>query len=310
MAQRSEPNFDAVTALSLGARDHQEDAVVADFPLGGDLGLIVLSDGMGGHAAGDVASKIVMTEVFSELKLQASNPETLRRGLPELLLGAATAANDCIRAHIMENPDAEGMGATLIAAVMNRGRLNWISIGDSPLFLYRDGTLSQLNEDHSMAPQIDFMVETGLMDPETAVDHPDRNCLTSVLAGDEIAKIDCPEQSFALRDGDIVIAASDGLQFLENWEISKILKGRVEDPSKEIARHFLDELERIDDPDQDNVSIVVVKVSLPDADVHALDATRVATRPLRDSAEAAAEGHFVRPRRVAPTRLVHAEARR
>ena len=265
---------------------------------------------MGGHAAGDVASKIVMTEVFSELKLQASNPETLRRGLPELLLGAATAANDCIRAHIMENPDAEGMGATLIAAVMNRGRLNWISIGDSPLFLYRDGTLSQLNEDHSMAPQIDFMVETGLMDPETAVDHPDRNCLTSVLAGDEIAKIDCPEQSFALRDGDIVIAASDGLQFLENWEISKILKGRVEDPSKEIARHFLDELERIDDPDQDNVSIVVVKVSLPDADVHALDATRVATRPLRDSAEAAAEGHLVRPRRVAPTRLVHAEARR
>ncbi len=310
MAQRSETLFDGVTALSQGARDHQEDAVVADFPVGGDLGLIVLSDGMGGHAAGDVASKIVMTEVFSELKLQASNPEVLRRGLPDLLSDAANAANDCIRAHIAEHPESEGMGATLIAAVLNRGRLHWISIGDSPLFLYRDGTLSQLNEDHSMAPQIDFMVEAGLLDADAAIDHPDRNCLTSVLAGDEIAKIDCPEHPFTLRDGDIVVAASDGLQFLEDWEISKILEIRAEDPSADIAQNFLEEIARVDDPDQDNISIAVVKVSLPEADVHALDNARVATRPLRESAEAVAEGHFVRPRRVGLTRLIHAEARR
>lgn len=309
MARRSEPEFEAVTALSQGARDHQEDAVVADFPVGADLGLIVLSDGMGGHAAGDVASKIVMTEVFSELKLQSDEQGLTSDRLPGILMDAAAAANDCIRAHITENPEAEGMGATLVAAVMNKGRLNWLSVGDSPLYLYRGGELSQLNEDHSMAPQIDFMVESGLLDQEAARDHPDRNCLTSVLAGDEIAKIDCPAQAFALRDGDIVVAASDGLQFMENWEIAAILSEKSDAPAGSIARSLLDGIAEIDDPDQDNISIAVVKVTLPEGDVHSLDTARVATRPLLLTPEDAVETK-VRPRRVAQTRLVHAEARR
>ena len=81
MRQDSETRFDVTTALSVGARDHQEDAVVADFPMGSDMGFVVLSDGMGGHAAGDMASKIVMTEVFCELKFQS--------GAPEVVVGSA-----------------------------------------------------------------------------------------------------------------------------------------------------------------------------------------------------------------------------
>ncbi len=262
MPRLSETQFDAVSALWKGARDHQEDAVVADFPLGSEGGVIVLSDGMGGHAAGDVASKIVMTEVFSELKFQISGPGLPPGEVARILRGAAEGANDCLRAHIAASPEVRGMGATLVAALVAGDRLHWISVGDSLLLLFRDGRLRQLNEDHSMAPQIDFMVTSGMMDSETARDHPDRNALLSVLAGDPIVRIDCPEAGLLLRDGDILIAASDGLQFLDLRVIERILGDHRTQHSYALARLLLGEIAELDDPDQDNASIAVVKVQL------------------------------------------------
>jgi hypothetical protein len=164
------------------------------------------------------------------------------------------------------------MGATLVVPALVENRLWWISVGDSPLFLYRGGKLSQLNEDHSMAPQIDFMVKSGLMDPEVAANHPDRNCLISVLMGSKIAKIDCPAKPHELKAGDIVVCSSDGLQFLTNAQIEKVLARYRKARSTEIAERLLDELARLDDPDQDNISFTVIKVN--DASV----------RPKRDRA--------------------------
>ncbi|MEM1064292.1 MAG: protein phosphatase 2C domain-containing protein [Pseudomonadota bacterium] len=256
-------------------RDHQEDAVVSDFPLGSDFGVAVLADGMGGHAAGDVASKIVMTEVYSELKFQSAAPEVLAANMVSVLHGAAESANACLRAHVQENPEAAGMGATLVAVVLNGSRMHWISVGDSPLYLFRNGQLRQLNEDHSMAPQIDFMVNSGLMDSEIGRDHPDRNCLTSVLAGDEIVRIDCPLDPFVLQNGDIVLVSSDGLQFLEHDEIAQTLGTLKDKPATDIASRLLAALEELADPDQDNVSMAVIKVALDET-----TSGRVATRPL------------------------------
>jgi hypothetical protein len=153
------------------------------------------------------------------------------------------------------------MGATLVVPALIENRLWWISIGDSPLFLFRGGKLRQLNEDHSMAPQIDFMVKSGLMDPQVAANHPDRNCLISVLMGSRIPKIDCPGKPFELQAGDIVLCASDGLQFLSNAQIEKVLNRYRKTRSTEIAERLLDELARLDDPDQDNISFTVIKVN-------------------------------------------------
>jgi hypothetical protein len=153
------------------------------------------------------------------------------------------------------------MGATLVVPALVENRLWWISVGDSPLFLYRNGRLSQLNEDHSMAPQIDFMVKSGLMDPQVAANHPDRNCLISVLMGTRIPKIDCPTKPFELMAGDIVVCASDGLQFLTNAQIEKVLAKYRKTRSTEIAERLLEELIRLDDPDQDNISFTVIKVN-------------------------------------------------
>lgn len=251
--------YDVASAICLGQREIQEDAIICDFPLGSNLGFAVLSDGMGGHAAGDTASKIVVTEVFSELKLQSGDPRRLEQDITDILLGAAMAANDCIGSHAGSEPGTRGMGATLVAPVLIANRLYWVSVGDSPLLLYRDGTLSQLNEDHSMAPQIDYLARSGIMSVETAMNHPDRNCLTSVLAGQQIDQIDCPGTPVQLMRGDIVIAASDGLQFLANAEIADLLGDCRDKTSAEISGALLRCLAELDDPDQDNVSFCVIR---------------------------------------------------
>ncbi|MEM6387967.1 MAG: protein phosphatase 2C domain-containing protein [Pseudomonadota bacterium] len=283
--------YDVASVLNRGCRDYQEDAIATDFPIGADFGYAVLSDGMGGHAAGDVASKIVVTEVFSELKFQSSDIDGLVKHMGEVLRSAAVSANECMAAHAASNPQTAGMGATLVAPVFIHSELYWISIGDSPLFLMRGGRLRQLNEDHSLGPHIDYMVRSGMMPEDLGRNHPDRNALTSVLIGETIERIDCPSRPFQLKDGDILIVASDGLQFLSNRQITKIMNDYSEQGAVEIATALLDELRELDDPEQDNVCFSVVKIELaatgeahdsaPEFEKVVSRPPRVQTRPIR-----------------------------
>lgn len=259
MTRTAEIELETASALAQGSRARQEDALATAFPRGGDVGFAVLSDGMGGHAAGDLASRIIVTEVFAELTLRLSRPDLDPATIPALLREAVTVANHCLRDRIAEEPDTRGMGGTVIVIAVAGDRLYWISVGDSPLYLYRGGRLLRLNDDHSMAPQIDLMARQGMIDTETARTHPQRNCLTSALIGKEIPEVDCPDEAFALRPGDLVLAASDGLQFLPDTAIGGILKRARRKPTGRIADALLAGVERLADPDQDNVSLVVVK---------------------------------------------------
>ena len=110
------------------------------------------------------------------------------------------------------------------------------------------------------APQIDLMVKSGMLDAETARHHPDRNCLTSVLMGREIAKMDCNKPPLELRPGNIVIVSSDGLQFLSNQEIQDIVKKHRDCRSSELVDALMQAVEDLGDPDQDNISFAVIKV--------------------------------------------------
>ena len=261
MWRSPEPRFDVASAICQGGRDYQEDAIVTDFPFGSDSGVVVLADGMGGHAAGDVASKIVVTEVFSELKFESANFADFESEIPNYLTRAAAGANQVVRQHVSEHPETRGMGATLVSLVLIENRMYWMSIGDSPLYHFRSGKLSQLNEDHSMAPQIDFMVKSGLLDPEAGKNHPDRNCLTSVILGDRVAKSDCPRTPFELQVGDIVVVSSDGLQYLDEAQIQKILYRYRRKKAAEIAGYLLEAIEALADPDQDNCTFSVIKLN-------------------------------------------------
>jgi PPM family protein phosphatase len=256
-----EPRYDVASGISQGARDYQEDAITADFPVGAEAGFVVLADGMGGHAAGDVASKVVLTEVYSELKFHFADVEAFEGKAPEVLRGIADQANVTLREHTRNHPETAGMGATLVVPCLIENRLWWISVGDSPLFLYRGGKLVQLNEDHSMAPQIDFMVKSGMMSAQDGANHPDRNCLISVLMGGRIPRIDCPTKPYDLMSGDILVCSSDGLQFLTDAQIEKVLTKYRKTRSTEIAERLLDELGKLGDPDQDNICFTVIKVN-------------------------------------------------
>ena len=256
-----DPRFDVASALDQGSRDYQEDALVTDFPIGDDCGIIVLADGMGGHAAGDVASNIVVTEVFGDLKFQRPLFVEREAELPEIMHEAALDANATLGAHVKSNPESRGMGTTLISVVMVGPNMFWTSIGDSPLFHYRGGRLRQLNEDHSMAPQIDLMVKTGVLKAEDARKHPDRNSLTSAIFGGAINRVDTPNAAFALETGDIVIVSSDGLQFMEDQMIARIVHRNRRKTSAEIANALLQAIKKMDDPEQDNISFAVIKVN-------------------------------------------------
>lgn len=261
MWRSPEPRYDVASGIAQGGRDYQEDAIVSDFPFGMDSGVAVLADGMGGHEAGDVASKLVVTEVYSTLKFGSADFCVDEPHLPRLLECATLEANAAVTEYVEDTPEARGMGATLLATVMVENRLYWMSVGDSPLYLLRNGKLQQLNEDHSLAPQIDFMVEQGLISEADAKDHPDRNCLTSVIMGTKITRSDCPKGSFDMQMGDVLVLSSDGLQYLGEPAIQKVLHRYRRRKSAEIAGYLLEAINTLADPDQDNVSFAVIKLN-------------------------------------------------
>lgn len=260
MTQLSEFYYDVASGLSQGRRERQEDAIAIDFPVGMDHGFAVLSDGMGGHNAGDLASGIVVTEIFSALKLQTLSPQELEGKIKQTLCDAVGDANLCLE-HVTAQQDARVMGATLLAPVLFHDRLYWISVGDSPLFLFRDDTLTRLNEIHSMQAEIDALLHKGQISALDAANHPDRECLTSVLMGCDIPRIDCAQTPLQLRDNDILVAASDGLEFLDVNQIATVIGKNQNKQSAEISAALLDEVHRMDDPDQDNVCLCVIKRS-------------------------------------------------
>ncbi|UWQ81728.1 protein phosphatase 2C domain-containing protein (plasmid) [Leisingera sp. S132] len=267
MLHSAELEYDAATAISQGRRERQEDAVAADFMAGAGAGFAVLADGMGGHAAGDVAARIVVTEVFAELKLRTGEPELLEPAIGAVLHNAADGANACLGEYASHQPQVQeqGMGATLLAPVLFRDRLYWISVGDSPLYLFRDGALIRLNADHSMAAELEKLVARGRMDPAEAAAHPDRHCVTSVLTGGGIPQIDCRSAPVRLQHGDIVLAASDGLLFLAEEEIAEVLAAECHSPSARIGAALMRRLEALDAPEQDNAAFCVIKPFDPQA---------------------------------------------
>ncbi|MBM1218760.1 serine/threonine-protein phosphatase [Ponticoccus sp. SC2-23] len=265
MLSTAELVFDTSTTMGLGQRERQEDAVASDFSAGDGFGFVVLADGMGGHAAGDVASKIVVAEVFSHLKLQSGDRDLLERRIGEVLERAAVSANRRVGHYSRQRPDATGMGATLLAPVFIQDRLYWVSVGDSPLYLFRGDKLVRLNENHALMSQIDYLVDNGIMDRDQALSHPDPSCLTSVLIGRDIAQLDCRTAPVTLEPGDILIVASDGLQTLCEDQIEGVLRFSQKRPAEEIGTLLMTELGNLNDPCQDNVSICVVKVVDPAA---------------------------------------------
>lgn len=251
---------EAATATHIGARKRQEDAVLADFSRGSDLGLAVLSDGMGGHDDGDLASRIIVSEMFGELFYSGARLDALQSAAPDTLRHALHAANRSLVRHANSGCISADTGGTLVTVALIGHHLRWISVGDSPLYLYRDGALHRLNEIHSLGAQIDMMVRCGEIDAADAQDHPQRHQLTSALTGRDIRHIDCPEAALHLKQDDVVVLASDGLNVLADQQICDLIRRYRHKPSQRIAAALMANVEAQRNPDQDNASLIVIKM--------------------------------------------------
>jgi protein phosphatase len=242
--------FDYAMRASQGARRYQEDAAAVREEAAGGL-TAVLADGMGGHAGGAVASETASTTFLEAFG--ASSGETRMR-----LASALDDANAALAARAVLNPDLSGMGCTLVGTAFGPEGLDWISVGDSPLYLVRSGRIARLNEDHSLAPEIDRMAAMGRLTWEEAKGHPRRHFLRSALTGAEIDMVDWSQEPLVLEAGDVVIVASDGIHTIEEAEIARLASaGQVSDA---IAEALLAAVDGAGDPHQDNTTVVVVRM--------------------------------------------------
>jgi protein phosphatase len=242
-----------------GGREHQEDtwAISAITGLDGrpEGLLVVVADGMGGHTSGEKASKLA-TRAFLRQFHRETGP------VRERLQGSMTASNAAIAREFKRKPELEGMGTTLVAAAVTPGGIHWISVGDSLLYLLRHGKLRRLNDDHSFRPFLLAMVETGELTREQAARHPYRNLLRSALLGDGIELTDASEHPMALKEGDLILAATDGLQTLSDEEIARVLAGIPQNNNADApVAALLRAVKKCRQPRQDNTTVAVVQFS-------------------------------------------------
>ncbi|MHA1538561.1 MAG: PP2C family protein-serine/threonine phosphatase [Alphaproteobacteria bacterium] len=238
---------------SQGARDYQEDSAEFSSLQGedGDGLLMVLADGMGGHRGGAHASRVaIATFVETFAREGGSIGERLDRALHE--------ANEQIGEDGKANPELEGMGCTLIGAMLTKSGLEWISVGDSPMWLVRGGRLQRLNEDHSMAPILAKQVELGEMTVEEAAHHPQRNALRSAVIGDTMQHIDQSKQPVRFRKGDYLLIASDGVETLSVDDIAALFGESKDADAETLARNLVVAVDGVQRKGQDNTTVMVV----------------------------------------------------
>jgi len=151
------------------------------------------------------------------------------------------------------------MGTTLIACVIRGDCLYWVSVGDSPLWVCREGVLQRLNADHSMVPLLDDMVRTGAMDRAAALTDGRRNMLRSAVAGKMLELVDLCEQPWRLQAGDIVVLASDGVETLAGDELVAVLNNPGDKSLQELAGDLMTSIEAIGHSGQDNASVILYR---------------------------------------------------
>ncbi len=186
--------------------------------------LLLVADGMGGHAAGDVASSITVA-AFAELDEDAPGPDLL-----DQLAAKVEEANERLREIVEEEPGLEGMGTTLTALLRAGSRLGLVHVGDSRAYLLRDGQLSQITRDDTLVQEL---IDEGRITPEEASHHPQRSLITLALDGrtDVVPHLSVREAVV----GDRYMLCSDGLSGVVSEEtMAQTLTGT--DPASAVDR--------------------------------------------------------------------------
>lgn len=213
----------SITDIGRKRKQNQDYVFTSERAIGNLPNLFIVADGMGGHKAGEYASKYTVETICNCIERSFEKNPTL------VLQKAIETANAHIRRRASEDISLEGMGTTVVAATCLGRYLQVANVGDSRLYVVNE-QIRQITRDHS---KVEEMVRVGVIDREAARNHPDKNIITRAIGANDTVEADF--FTVELEEGDIVLMCSDGLtNMLEDEEIQQILRdpGELEDKAR------------------------------------------------------------------------------
>ncbi len=234
----------AMTDVGRKREINQDYVYVTDKPIGPFPNLLVVADGMGGHKAGDFASKYTVKVLREELeKTTLNKPE-------EILQNVVAVANHKLIQASESDVKLEGMGTTLVAATVIGNTLYFSNVGDSRLYLIND-KIKQISKDHSL---VEEMVRLGGIKAEEAKHHPDKNIITRAMGAKEDVEADIYE--YRLKKGDLILMCTDGLSnMVEDEDMFDIVKS-----ARDIVEAVLMLIEKANsNGGRDNIGVVIAE---------------------------------------------------
>lgn len=234
----------AITDIGRRRKLNQDFVYLSEEPIGNLPNVFIVADGMGGHNAGDFASRYAVETIIEEITSSSEKD-------PEVILdNAIEKANTYTRRKANEDAALTGMGTTVVIASCLDRHLKVANVGDSRLYLVND-KIEQITIDHSL---VEEMVRMGGIDRESARNHPDKNIITRAIGARDTVEADFFD--LELEDGDMVLLCSDGLtNMVEDETIRLILKGEGN------LRERAEELIRVanDNGGKDNISVIIIE---------------------------------------------------
>jgi len=226
-----------------------------------EIGFYMVADGMGGHASGEIASKIAVDVISQQVKQCLSTGKVANLGpmnpnwsiRTKYLVQSVYMANQVIFEAASKYPQDYGMGTTVVTVLLHEdNKFTVAHVGDSRLYMVRDGKLSQVTTDHSY---VEEQVRRGLLTPEQAKTAENKNILTRALGTEKTVKVDI--QELELKENDVYMLCTDGLdRMVPDEDIEKIILEKKEPPV--IAKSLIDKANA--NGGVDNVTVVCMKV--------------------------------------------------
>ena len=233
----------SVTDIGRKRKLNQDFVYSSDEAVGNLKNVYIVADGMGGHQAGDYASKCTVETMVREIK------GCFEQSPIRILSRAIRIANDQVRRKAREDESLYGMGTTVVAATVLGKYLQVANVGDSRLYIINE-EVRQITRDHSL---VEEMVRMGGLDREAERNHPDKNIITRAIGARDTIEIDFFHEE--LKSGDLILMCSDGLtNMLEDEEIGRILKtpGTIE----ERAERLIDAANQ--NGGRDNIAVILI----------------------------------------------------
>ena len=203
----------SLTDIGTSRELNQDYFFTSEEPVGNLPNLFIVADGMGGHNAGEFASRFTVENIVRTAK------ECEGVDIPKILSAAITNANEELLAYAEAHPEMAGMGTTIVASVFSDGQIYVANVGDSRLYIVGN-EIRQITQDHSLVQE---MVRIGELNEEEAKSHPDKNIITRAVGAETNVNIDFFEVD--IQAGDQVLMCTDGLtNMVEDGQICSVLQ--------------------------------------------------------------------------------------